>query len=408
MKKALIIGAGPSGLIAAGFAAKRDIDVTILERNERPARKLMITGKGRCNLTNLADTQELISSVPKNGRFLYSAFSQFSSRDVMDFFEGEGLTLKVERGNRVFPVSDKALDVVDALTGFAKRNGAKILRGRALELLVDENKVSGVITDNGVKFHADSVLICTGGVSYPGTGSTGDGYNLARQAGHNVTEIRPSLVPLVSSDSFCNKLMGLSLRNIAITVVDNIKNKTIYKDFGELLFTHFGLSGPVILSASAHMREMSPTRYKVIIDLKPALSLSRLDNRLQKDFLKYSNHDFRNSLNDLLPKSLIPVIVDLSNIQGDTKVNQISKEQRLSLCKLLKGFEVNITDFRPIHEAIVTSGGVDVSEVTPKTMESKLVKGLYFAGEVLDVDAYTGGYNLQIAFSTGYLAGNSM
>lgn len=408
MKRALIIGAGPSGLIAAGFAAKRGIDVTLIEKNQRPARKLMKTGKGRCNLTNLSDTQELISSVPRNGRFLYSAFTQFSPKDLMDFFEKEGVALKVERGKRVFPVSDRAQDVVDALVNFVRKSGAKFEKGRVTKLLIDGGKIVGAVTDTGQQYHAEAVLVCTGGVSYPGTGSTGDGYELARQVGHTVTELKPSLVPLTSPDSFCKDLMGLSLKNIAITVLDIEKNKPVYQDFGELLFTHFGLSGPVILSASAHMREMAPYKYRVVIDLKPALTLEQLDKRVQRDFIKYSNYNFHNSLKDLLPKSLIPVVVRLSEINEDIKVNQISKEQRLKLCKLLKGLKVNISGFRPIEEAIITSGGVEVSEIDPKTMESKLVKGLYFAGEILDVDAYTGGFNLQIAFSTGYLAGNSM
>lgn len=403
----LVIGGGAAGLMAAGTAANEGVETVILERNEKPARKLMITGKGRCNVTNNCGTlQELISNVPRNGKFLYGAFSRFMPSDVISFFEDRGVELKTERGNRVFPVSDNAADIVDALHAYA-RSRARIMRGRAVELMTDNNRVTGVITDSGEKIYAEKVIIATGGLSYPGTGSTGDGYELARQAGHNITKITPSLVPLEIHEGFCSDLMGLSLRNTAIKVVDTETGKTVYTDFGEMLFTHFGVSGPMILSASAHMRDMKSGKYKIYIDLKPALTIEQLDARLLRDFSENTNKNFINALNSLLPKKLVPVIVKLSKIGLTTKVNQITKEQRKSLAELLKNLCITVTDFRPIAEAIITSGGVDISQINPGTMESKLTEGLYFAGEVIDTDAYTGGFNLQIAFSTGRLAGVS-
>ncbi len=403
----LVIGAGAAGLIAAGSAANEGVETIILERNERPARKVMITGKGRCNVTNnCGSLQELISNVPRNGRFLYGAFSRFMPSDVMDFFENRGVELKTERGNRVFPVSDNAADIVDALHGYAKSR-ARIMRGRAVELLLDGSRVIGVKTEDGEDIFAEKVIIATGGLSYPGTGSTGDGYKLAMQAGHNITDLGPSLVPLEIHEGFCSDLMGLSLRNSAIKVVDTESGKTVYTDFGEMLFTHFGVSGPMILSASAHMRNMKIGKYKIYIDLKPALTVEQLDARILRDFSENTNKNFINALNSLLPKKLVPVIVKLSKIGLTTKVNQITKEQRRALAELLKCMCVTVTGFRPVAEAIVTSGGVDVSQINPKTMESKLTEGLYFAGEVIDADAYTGGFNLQIAFSTGRLAGLS-
>ena len=403
----LVIGGGAAGLMAAGTSSHMDVETIVLERNERPARKLMITGKGRCNVTNNCNAlQELISNVPRNGRFLYGAFSRFMPSDVIDFFEGRGVELKTERGNRVFPVSDNAVDIVDALVGYA-RERARFLNGRATKLLVEDGKVKGVETENGDVVYADKIIIATGGLSYPGTGSTGDGYELARQSGHKITELVPSLVPLEIHEGFCTDLMGLSLRNTAIKVVDTENNKTIYTDFGEMLFTHFGVSGPMILSASAHMRNMKSGKYKILIDLKPALTHEQLDARILRDFSENTNKNFINSLNSLLPKKLVPVIVKLSGINLSTKVNQITKEQRKKLVELLKGMCITVTAFRPVTEAIITSGGVDISNINPKTMESKLVRGLYFAGEVIDTDAYTGGFNLQIAFSTGRLAGIS-
>ncbi len=409
MKTALlVIGGGAAGLMAAGTASHEGIETVVLERNERPARKLMITGKGRCNVTNnCASLQELISNVPRNGRFLYGAFSRYMPSDVIDFFESNGVELKTERGNRVFPVSDNAVDIVDSLTAYAKRR-ARFMHGRAVELLHDDEKVNGVRTESGEEIYADKIIIATGGLSYPGTGSTGDGYELANQAGHKITDLVPSLVPLEIHEGFCSELMGLSLRNTAIKVVDTENGKTVYTDFGEMLFTHFGVSGPMILSASAHMRNMKSGKYKIYIDLKPALTPEQLDARILRDFSENTNKNFINALNSLLPKKLVPVIVKLSKIPLSTKVNQITKEQRAALVQLLKGMCVTVTGFRPVAEAIITSGGVDISQINPKTMESRLIGGLYFAGEVIDVDAYTGGFNLQIAFSTGRLAGLSV
>lgn len=403
----LVIGGGAAGLMAAGTAAHEGVETIVLERNERPARKLMITGKGRCNVTNNCNSlQELIASVPGNGRFLYGAFSRYMPSDVIDFFENNGVELKTERGNRVFPVSDDAVDIVDSLVAYAKKR-ARFMHGRAVELLHDGEKVIGVRTDEGDEIYAEKIIVATGGLSYPGTGSTGDGYELAKQAGHKITELVPSLVPLEIHEGFCSELMGLSLRNTAIKVVDTESGKTVYTDFGEMLFTHFGVSGPMILSASAHMRNMKSGKYKIYIDLKPALTPEQLDARILRDFSENTNKNFINALNSLLPKKLVPVIVKLSRIPLSTKVNQITKEQRAALVQLLKGMCVTVTGFRPIAEAIITSGGVDISQISPKTMESKLINGLYFAGEVIDVDAYTGGFNLQIAFSTGRLAGLS-
>ena len=408
MAKVLVVGGGAAGLLAAGTAAQRGSEVLILERNERPARKVMITGKGRCNQTNHCTLiNELVSQVPTNGRFLHGAFSRFMPQDVMELVEAEGVALKIERGNRVFPVSDKAVDVVDALVRFAAENGAVIRQGRATELLLEGGAVRGVRTEDGTELFADRVIVATGGVSYPLTGSTGDGYLLARQAGHTIVEPKPSLVPLVCHEGFCSDLQGLSLRNVAITVRDTTNYKEIYTDFGEMLFTHFGVSGPMILSASTHMRPMEKGRYEIHIDLKPALSHEQLDARVQREFLAASNKNFINALDSLLPKKLVPVVVRLCGVKPSHKVNQVTREMRGRLVNLLKDLKVTVNGFRPIEEAIVTSGGVNVKEVDPKTMQSRLCSGLYFAGEVLDVDAYTGGVNLQIAFSTGHLAGES-
>lgn len=400
----LVIGAGAAGLMAAGTASVNGVRTAVLERNDRPARKVLITGKGRCNVTNnCATLDDLIRNVPRNGRFLYGAFSRFMPSDVIEFFESRGVELKTERGNRVFPVSDKAHDIVDCLTEFGTKR-SQFIKGRAVKLLTENGKVTGVETQDGEAIYADKVIIATGGLSYPGTGSTGDGYELAKQAGHKVTELVPSLVPLEIHEGFCSDLMGLSLRNVSIKVTDTEKNKEIYSDFGEMLFTHFGVSGPLILSASAHMRDMKRGKYKISIDLKPALTLEQLDARILRDFSENTNRNFINALNSLLPKKLVPVIVRLSKIGLTTKVNQITREQRRYLAELLKNLTVTVTGFRPVEEAIVTSGGVEISGINPKTMESKLVEGLYFAGEVIDTDAYTGGFNLQIAFSTGRLA----
>lgn len=407
IKKVLVIGGGAGGSMAAITASQCGADVTIIEKNNRIGRKIMITGKGRCNLTNNCTIQTFIDSVPTNARFLYSAINRFTPQDTMNFFENNGMPVKTERGNRVFPQSDKSVDVVDTLRKVIKNQKISIVQDNCISLIIENGIVKGVECESGKKYFADSVILACGGKSYSSTGSNGYGYVIARQAGHNIITPKPSLVPLVSSNDFCKELQGLSLKNIAIKVIENLSKKVIYDDFGELLFTHFGMSGPTILSASAHMKRMTTDKYSVIIDMKPALSEEQLDNRLQRDFSENINKDFANSLSSLLPRKLIPVIIRLSDIDGETKCNAITKQQRRNFVKLIKGLEVKISGFRPIEEAIVTSGGVCVDEINPKTMQSKLVKNLYFAGEMIDVDAYTGGFNLQIAFSTGYLAGEN-
>ncbi|HCC34125.1 MAG TPA: aminoacetone oxidase family FAD-binding enzyme [Ruminococcaceae bacterium] len=401
----IVVGGGPAGLTAAITAAKKGVMVTLVERNARPARKLMLTGKGRCNLTNKAELPELIENMTKNGRFLYTAFSKFMPGDVMNWFEEMGVPLKTERGRRVFPASDRAVDIVDAIVGEARRCGVRFRQGRAVSFLKDEGRVRGISLEDGEKLYANNVIVATGGKSYPVTGSTGDGYTLAEQAGHSVVPPVPSLVPLVVREGFVSNLVGLSLRNTGLLVLDKLKDRAVYKDFGGLMFTHFGVSGPVILSASAHLRDMSDGRYRLSLDLKPALTIERLDLRVQEDFLKYASKDYINALSDLLPKKLVPVMVKRSRIPPSLKVHQITREMRRRLVLLLKDFRMTVKEFRPIDEAVVTSGGVQVGEISPRDMRSKLIKGLLFAGEVLDVDAYTGGYNLQIAFSTGFLAG---
>ncbi len=408
-EKVIVIGAGAAGLMASGVAAENGKEVILIEKNDKPARKVMITGKGRCNVTNNCNLiNDLISNVPTNGRFLYSAFSRFMPSDTIDFFEDMGVSLKVERGDRVFPESDKAADIVDALNKFSQDADAKRIKGTVTELIIEDNAVKGVVLADGERLLCDKVIVATGGASYPLTGSTGDGYRFAEQAGHTVTEIKPSLVPLVCHEGFCTDLQGLSLRNVEISVFDTESYKEIYRDFGEMLFTHFGVSGPLILSASSHMKDMKERKYEIHIDLKPALTYEQLDKRIQRDFLENSNKNFINALDALLPKKLVPVIVRLSGIKPSTKVNQVTKEMRAKLVNILKDMRVTVLKFRPIEEAIITSGGVSTKEIDPKTMESKLCRGLYFAGEVIDVDAYTGGFNLQIAFSTGRLAGESV
>ena len=405
----IVIGGGAAGLMAAGTAAQRGLSVTLFERNEKLARKVAITGKGRCNVTNACPLlNDLIANVPVNGRFLYGAFSRFTTDDTMDFFEGMGVPLKIERGNRVFPVSDRALDIVDALNKYITINGVKRKTARVTELIVEDGTVKGCKTEDGSEFYADNVLIATGGKSYPGTGSTGDGYTLAKQVGHTITDLKPSLVPLECHEGWCTDAQGLSLRNVGIEIEDAKTYKTVYKDFGEMLFTHFGVSGPMILSASSHMRNMERGRYVIHIDFKPALSYEQLDKRLQRDLLECSNKNLYNTLSLMLPRKMIPIIVKLSGLNGNIKSNQVTKEMRATLVDLLKDIRLTVTDFRPIEEAIVTSGGINIKEINPKTMESKLADGLYFAGEVIDVDAYTGGFNLQIAFSTAYCAALNM
>lgn len=400
----IVIGGGAAGLMAAGTAAENGRRVLLLEKNNRLGKKLLITGKGRCNVTNNCDLDTLLQNIPTNNKFLYGAFGRFGTADTIRFFESRGLALKTERGNRVFPVSDKAADVVDTLIGFCKESGVTILSAEAKKLLLADGAVKGVACAD-TEYYADSVILATGGRSYPLTGSTGDGYRFAKAVGHTVTPLVPSLVPLVIKESWCKELQGLSLKNVVLSVTETQSGKRIYEEMGEMLFTHFGISGPLVLSCSAHMKKMEREKYQVSVDLKPALNEKQLDNRLLRDFEKYCNRDFSNALHDLLPQKIIPVIVSLSGIPPEKKVNQLSKEDRKALSACLKKLTMTVEGFRPIEEAIITSGGIKVSEVNPKTMESKLCSGLYFAGEILDTDAYTGGFNLQIAFSTGHLAG---
>lgn len=404
MSKVIVIGGGPAGLMAASQAALYGNSVTLLEKNPRTGRKLIITGKGRCNITNACDNTTFISNVISNPRFLYSAINGFDTTDTVSFFNSLGVETKTERGNRVFPMSDKAMDVADAMLDNAKNSGVKIICNTSVQsLIIKDSAVKGVTDANGKKYFADSVIIATGGKSYPLTGSTGDGYRLAEEAGHTVTDIIPSLVPLTIKGDECKQMQGLSLRNISVSAVCN--GKKVFEDFGELVFTHYGVSGPVILSMSSHLKDYDKNNYKLIIDLKPALDSDTLDKRIIRDFEKFNLKEVGNSLGELLPSKLIPVVLKRWGIDKTTRCNVVTKEQRKALTEIFKNLDFEIAGTRPIEEAIVTRGGVKVSEVNPKTMESKLVKGLYFCGEVLDVDAYTGGFNLQIAFSTGYLAG---
>ncbi len=406
--RVIVIGGGAAGLMAAGFAAQSGHRVVLIERNARPARKVMITGKGRCNLTNACTVEECVANTPRNGRFLYSAFSAFPPQAVMTLVESYGVPLKTERGNRVFPVSDKAVDVVDALTAFADKGKPLRVQGRVTELLLDNGVCFGVRLEDGSEQTADAVIVCTGGMSYPQTGSTGDGYRLAEQAGHAVVPPRPSLVPLTCREADCAAMQGLSLKNAALTVEDTVRGKVLYRDFGEMLFTHFGVSGPMVLSASAHMTAMASGRYRLHIDLKPALSAEQLDVRLVRELTAEQNRAVGNMLPLLLPRSMVVPACERAALSPARKCHTVSREERRRLAAVLKDWVVTVEDFRPISEAIVTSGGVSVKEVNAKTMASKLVQGLYFAGEVLDVDAYTGGFNLQIAFATGAAAGRGI
>lgn len=399
----VVVGGGAAGLIAAGSAVRRGYRVTVVERNPRPARKVMITGKGRCNVTNNCTPTDCVSAVVGNGRFLYSAFSAFSPQDTMDLFTELGVPLKTERGGRVFPVSDKAVDIVDALVRYAR--GAQFVNGRVTRLLLEDGVCCGVELENGTQIPAYGVIVCTGGYSYPATGSTGDGYELAKQAGHTVIPPRPSLVPLEIRESCCGNMQGLSLRNCTLTVTDTQTQKTLFHELGELLFTHFGVSGPLVLSASAHMREMSPARYRLSIDLKPALTPEQVDARLVREIEEKRGMCVGNMMAALLPRSLIASVLRAAQVAGETKCHSLSREARLRLGSALKAFSLTVEGFRPLTEAIVTAGGVSTKELNSKTMASRLVSGLSFAGEVIDVDAYTGGYNLQIAFSTGMVAG---
>ena len=415
--KVIVIGGGPAGMMSAITASQKGHQVTLIEKMPTLGRKLLITGKGRCNITSSLDMSKFIENTPTNGKFLYSCFQNFTNQDIIKFLKEQGLEVKEERGNRIFPVTDKSLDVLKCFTKKLKEQNVNIeYNTKVTELIVSEIIV-GVKTTNGVSEKiekADKVILATGGKSYPLTGTTGDGYILAKKVGHTITELRPSLIPLETYDlATCKELQGLTLKNVAITITDIEKNKKIYEDFGEMIFTHFGVSGPIILSASAHLtryksnlEKMKNNKIILKIDLKPALSEEKLEERILRDFDELKNKQFKNGLDKLLPKRLIPIIIKKSKIEENKKVNEVTREERKKLVHLLKNFEIEIKGFRPIEEAIITSGGVSTKEINPKTMESKIVKGLYFAGEIIDVDSYTGGFNLQIAYSTGYTAGN--
>lgn len=407
-KRIGIIGAGPAGLMAAGRAAERGHKVYVFEKNRRAGRKLMITGKGRCNITNACPEEELIKHIPGNGKFLYSALSRFSNHDIMTFFHTRGVKLKIERGNRVFPESDRASDICDALVDYALSNRAVIKYNACVrDVVAGGGQVNGVVLENGDIYELDGVVIATGGLSYPLTGSTGDGYKMARKLGHTVTELKPSLVPLETVETWVKEVSGLTLKNVGLTVYDTNRKK-VYEEQGEMLFTHFGVSGPLILSASRHILDCGFSGAELVIDMKPALSEETLDRRIQRDFEKYSRKQLSNALHELLPRSMIPVVIQLLGIPPDKPVHQITRQDRQRLVTLLKGIKLTVARSRPIAEAIVTAGGIKINEIDPRTMASKLIKGLYFAGEIIDVDAYTGGYNLTIALSTGYTAGNSI
>lgn len=404
----IVIGGGPAGMIAAGKAGSRGKRVLLLEKNEKLGKKLFITGKGRCNVTNIADRDEFMKNIPKNSKFLYSAFQNLSNNELIELLNQLGLRTKVERGGRVFPESDKSSDVIKTLEKYLSQNRVDVrLNTKVKEIAAENNKIVGVKTGSDELIGCTSVIICTGGVSYPQTGSTGEGYKMLEALGHTVTELYPSLVPLVVEEDYIKELQGLSLKNVAVKAV--VDGKTVYSDFGEMLFTHFGLSGPTILSTSFFISgQLRKNRQaKISIDLKPALSMDELNKRILKDFEKNINKQFKNSLNELLPSKLIPVAIRLSGIDGEKEIHQITKEERKAFAFLLKNLEFTISDTRPVSEAIVTSGGINLKEVNPKTMESKLVSGLYICGEMLDLDAFTGGFNLQIAFSTGYTAGSN-
>ena len=417
--KIIVIGGGPAGMMAAISASQKGNQVILVEKMSTLGRKLLITGKGRCNITSSLDMEKFIENTPVNGKFLYSCFQNFANKDIIDFLKQEGLEVKEERGNRIFPVTDKSLDVLKCFTKKLKELKVDIkYNTRVVDLIVskiegtDKLKIDGVKTDKGI-VKADKVILATGGKSYPLTGSTGDGYILARNVGHTITEIKPSLIPLETyENSICKDMQGLTLKNVEINLMDIENNKKIYDDFGEMIFTHFGISGPIVLSSSAHLtrykncdEKMKNRKIKFVIDLKPALTEEKLEERILRDFSQEKNKQFKNSLDKLLPQKMIPVIIERSLIDPYKKVNEITKVERKNLVRLLKNFELTIKSFRPIEEAIITSGGVSVKEINPKTMQSKLVEGLYFAGEIIDVNSYTGGFNLQIAYSTGYTAG---
>jgi len=399
----IVIGAGASGLLASCTAARSGSKVLLLERNEKVGRKLFITGKGRCNLTNNCSVEEALDNIPTGKKFLYSAFNRFSPSDTISLFEHLGVALKTERGGRVFPVSDKSSDIIDALKKYVRSSGVMLKSAYVAGVKKRGDGYFDVSTIEGV-VSAGAVILATGGKSYPATGSTGDGYVFAKELGHSITDLRASLVPLSSKNTSCSMMQGLALKNVKISVYDG-GTKPIFSDFGEILFTHFGLSGPLALTASAHMRDFDNKSYKILIDLKPALDEKKLDLRILRDFEKFKSRSFSNSLGELFNRSMIPVIIDKSGIPGDKKVHSVTRDERLALISLIKAFPIDIEGPRPIEDAIITSGGVSLNEINPKTMESKLVKSLYFAGEIIDADAYTGGFNLQIAWSTGYAAG---
>ena len=401
----VVIGGGAAGMMCAAFAAERGLEVILLEPNRMMGKKLRITGKGRCNVTNNCDVKTIMANIPGGGKFLYSALNRFPPQAVMELFENLGVPLKTERGNRVFPVSDKSADIVGALQNYMDSTGVRVLNRAATGLVIEDGAITGVRTKTGVISCRNAVL-CTGGVSYPLTGSTGDGLTFAKQAGHTITPCRASLVPLESPDAYCAQMQGFSLRNVTLSAFED--DKLIYKELGEMLFTHFGVTGPLVLSASAHMRKMGEAQYRLEIDLKPALDEEKLDARILRDFEEQKNKEFKNALGGLAGRTMIPVLVELSGIDPETKVHSITRQQRRDLVHLFKHFPVAVSGTRPFSEAIVTAGGVALNEVNPRTMESKLTSGLYFAGEVLDLDAYTGGFNLQIAWSTAYVAGNAV
>ncbi len=416
--RVIVVGGGPAGMMSAIASAEKKNEVIIIEKMNSLGRKLLITGKGRCNITSSLDMSEFIKNIPGNGKFLYSAFQNYTNLDIINFLKNQGLQIKEERGNRVFPITDKSQDVLNCFIKKLKELHVKIIYNTEIkEILVDDTNntktVIGVKTNKDIIYNAEKVIIATGGKSYPLTGSTGDGYKMAENIGHHITKIEPSLVPLnILEVGICRNLQGLNLKNTKIKILDKENGKTIYEDFGEMIFTHFGVSGPIILSSSAHLvrykdikEKFRNNKIEILIDLKPALSEEKLDNRILRDFSNLRNKQFRNSLNDLLPHKLIDVIVSRSGINPKKRVNEINKKERKNLVKLLKNFNLTIKGFRPIEDAIITSGGIDVKEISPKTMESKLVDNLYFAGEIIDVDGYTGGFNLQIAYSTGYTAG---
>ncbi|MGI5971939.1 MAG: NAD(P)/FAD-dependent oxidoreductase [Oscillospiraceae bacterium] len=402
----VIIGGGAAGLMAAGAAAARGRRVILLEKNDRVGRKLGITGKGRCNLTNSCSTEDVLKNLPSNGRFLYSALSAFTPDDTMSFFRALGVELKTERGNRVFPVSDKASDIVRALERNAKKHGAEIVSRRALSIETEGGAVRAVNAEGGI-YSCGCVLLATGGKTYSATGSDGWGYREAERLGHTVTFLRPSLVPLTAAGDTCARMQGLSLRNTGLTAYDE-RGKRIYSDFGELLFTHYGISGPMVLSLSARLGDFDRHKFSVILDLKPALDEDKLDKRILRDFEENQNKALKHSLDALLPKSAIPVVIDMAGIDPDKKTNSVTREERRRLMETIKGLRIEITGARPMEEGIITSGGVSVKEIDPSTMQSKLVRGLFFAGEIIDVDGYTGGFNLQIAWSTAQAAARGM